>query len=425
MRLESTKHQPKILRKMVYRFSILAIVAAIVVAGFVKIRELGKDIDLPLAADTAGMIAATEFFDEGSQAVVFGPDGKKLASPGYKAGRTDKDPAWRPDGNRLFFVSDREEDALNVFRWNFGSGVVARRTLNSRSKGMTQWPSPLSEGANRSALITSGGFVLEFDPTEGTTRQILPPVQKNRASGEEGGAAGQFDAMYQRLGSSFKLAKWTFDKTFAIAVMRNDFGEILITQDLSTGQPPVPIAAGERIEFDVHPGQPLVYYAVLNYQLVNPDEAPPELVQPDGSVKLPFRHMMGIFDPTKTREAANAIVAFSATDESAFQSLSASPDGTTLMVVDGAYLGSGNFKPRGIVLMPAQEGGGGKGTLLVKGECYEPSWFPDSKGVVFIQYDEKKKRSIFKLNRDGSGLENVSRGAGNFAHPRMSPQTKD
>lgn len=422
--LESTTQQPKILRKMVYRFAFLSLLLAGIVFGYLKFREWSQDIDMPETYDTAGMISAIQLHDEGSQAVIFQADGSMLESPGYEPGKTDKDAVWRPDGNRLFFVSDREENAVNVFRWNIGGKKIARRSYNSRAKGTPQWLPADAENANKLALITSGPFVLEFNPTNGDTRQVLPPVSKERsASDPEGGSAGQFETIYGQIGDSFKLAKWTPDKKFVVAVMRDERGEVLVAQDLSTDKLPVPIAAGDRIEFDINPRTGMVVFTVLEYRLFDPTQAPPEMVQKDGSIKLPFRHMIGTIDLAAPPETAQAPIARSNSDD-AFLAPSISPDGQYLLIVACKVKSRANYAPEGLIVLPATPTDVPSGTPILRGEVYEPSWHPNSNAVAFIQYDEQKKRSIWTVGRDGTNLKNVSAGKGDFANPRFSPQSK-
>ena len=117
----TTKPQPKISQRMLLRFAIGLIVLAALFYGYQWWKDYTKDPDLPLENDTAGMIAALQLGEEGNQVVVFTKEGELRKSPGYQPGKNDKELTWRPDGNRLFFTSDREETSFHVYRWNFGS----------------------------------------------------------------------------------------------------------------------------------------------------------------------------------------------------------------------------------------------------------------------------------------------------------------
>lgn len=421
--------QPKNLRRMLYRSAVLLFVVAAAIVGYRFYAAWSQDIDLPAAADTSGYVSAIQLLEEGSQAVVFKPDGTLLPSPGYSPGKNDKDAVWRPDGHRLFFISDREDNAQNVYRWNFGAGSVARRTYNSRTKGIPAFL-PGSQEAG-TALITSGPFVLEFDPSRATTRQVLPPVAKDRvAVDDEGGAGGQFDAAYRILGNSFREAKWTPDKRFVAAVMRREEGEALILQEIEGDKSPIPIVAGDHIEFDVDPATGRVVFLVLNFRFIDPKQAPPELIK-EGRIVLPFRHVVSVIDPalisnpeTARQPGATLEILRSSKDEEAFHELSVAPDGSRILLVVGRYdPDKGRVEPEAMASMPMVEGGQG-GSLILRAKVYEPSWHPNSSTIAFVMYNAQGKRAVHTINRDGGGLKDLSGDRGDFAFPRLSPQSK-
>lgn len=423
----STASQPKNLQKMITRSAILLLVIALMVYGYTWYRRISQDIDLPASFDSAGYLSAVRLMDEGSQVVVFKPDGTMLESPGYVAGKYDKDAVWRPDGNRLLFISDREDNAQNVFRWNFGANRVARRTYNSRSKGLPTFAPGVNEGPAQPSLITSGGMVLQLDPVNGSTRQLVPPVEKERAAtSEDSGAAGQFDFLYGKLGSSFKEAKWTPDRRFVVAVMRRDDGEALVVQDMSEDKPPMPLAIGDRVEFDIDPKSGRIAYLVLRYRLLNPEQAPKEFIK-NGVVKLPFLHVLAIADPVAmlTDPSAGIQIMAQSNSADAFQRVSISPDGSMVLVVDGAYdAGKNEFQPRSMIVMPFQPGASQSATVVLREPIYEPSWHPNSNTIAFVKYNNDKERAIYTINRDGSAMTELSKGKGDFAWPKFSPQSK-
>lgn len=383
-------------------------------------KGYSQDPDLPVRNDTAGMIAAIRLDGDNSQVVVIGPDGKVKESPGYEAGKTDKEPVWRPDGNRLFFTSDREEEAFQVYRWNLASDSIMRRSVGSRSQST---PSFAPED-NTSGLLTAGGFVLEFDPKEVATRQILPPVGKNRQGGEGGqeGTASQFEQIYQRLGNSFRAAKWLKGKQYVAAVMRREEGgEILIVQDVVNFSRPVPIMAGNRIDFDVSQTEPKVFFTVNGFFFHDPNQIPPEAVK-NGKVELPFTSIIGGFDPTGQGSLFPIMTVKQ--PELGFRDLKVSPDGRNVLMIAGKLDANGNFEPSDLVVAPAAAGGGPEAKRIISGKIYEPSWHPNSHTIAFVQRDDKGRRGIFTINKDGSGINEVTKGDGDYSWPVFSPQSK-
>lgn len=422
----STK-PPLVTRKMLTRFVVLLFASAAMVVGFQWYRSLGGDLDLPFTVDTAGMIAAVQETDKGSQAVLITPEGKVIASPSYVEGASDRDIAWRPDGSRVYFSSDREERTYNVYRWNPGSEKVERRTFGSRAKSTIEFNSPGVPGANDTALITSGGFVLELNPTDGSTPQLLPPINRERTENSEGGAGSQFDAVYERLGQSFRRAKFAgLGRSWIAAVMRRDLGEVLVLQNLEPDpergmMPPIPVVAGDRVEFDVNPRTGEVVYCSISFQYPVADQIPPEMIE-NGRLKKPFEHVIGVIDPTNLEKRMEAIIA-SGTDDLAFMSPKVSPDGNTLLVLSGKHTGSGQIEVQDLVVMPARSGGGQTASRVFTGRMTEPSWAPDSTRILFVMPD-KGKRAIHEVHKDGSGLKNLTNQIGNFSRPLASPQRK-
>lgn len=418
---EAQKAQPKISQRMMLRFAILLFVMAGLFFGYRWWQDYSKDPDLPLANDTIGFVAALQLHEEGSQAVVFTPDGELRASPGYENGKIDQDLVWRPDGNRLFFTSDREEKAFHVYRWNFGSDRVMRRAYGTRSQSSPSFGAADSPGANEMALITVGGFVLEYEPKTGNTFQVLPPVGKDRAQDEEGGIGGQFEQAYQRIGTSFRVAKWGKDKALVVAVMRREEqGEILVIQRLDEVVPPQAIIAGERIEFDVSPTTGEVFFSVSGFIYHDPTQIPPEAIK-NGKITPPFEHLIGMFDPESKQiqpvmPSPDSVVGF--------RQVSVSADGSQLVCVAGKLDENANFEPTDLVVLPARAQGGAEFKRVITGKVYEPSWHPNSHTIAFVQYDATGKRGVFSINKDGSGLTDISKGKGDFAFPIFSPQTK-
>lgn len=418
---EAPKAQPKISQKMLLRFAIGLFIMTGLFLAYRWWSGVSKDpTDIPLEADTGNLIGAIQLLDEGSQAVVVKPDGEVRLSPGYAQGKTDRDLVWRPDGNRLFFVSDREDDSYLVYRWNLASDAVAKRSIGTRSQADPSFAPPGSPEANEKALITAGGFVLECDPRDVTTRQILPPVGKEIGGGDEG-SAGQFEQLYQRIGTSFRVARYGKDKKFVAAVMRReDEGEILIVQSMEKVEPPLVIMAGKHIDFDVNPISGEIAFAVNGFFFHDPRSIPPEVIK-NGKVELPFANVVGLFDP---EAKSMKYVMPTREPDYGFRNVQVSPDGSMLLVVAGKLDANANFEPEDLVVVPARDRGGEEARRLLHEKVFDPSWHPNSHTIAFCKYNDAKKRAIFRINKDGSGYEDVTKDKGDFATPMFSPKSK-
>lgn len=411
---------------MVYRFAALSLVLALGFVGYRMYANWSQDVDLPATADTAEWIAAIQLHDEGAQAVVIKADGTIEPSPGYKPGSTDKDPVWRPDGNRLFFIGDRENQETNVFRWNFGANAVARRTYNSRAKAQIFFAGADVPNANKTALMVSGKNVVEFNPTDGATWLVLPPTDKERQTTDEG-TGSTMQMAYEQIGDSFRLAKWTPDKAFVVAVMRNEEGEVLVVQPLAGGELPKTVMAGQRIDFDIHPESGRIFYMVEGFRPLNLESVPKEWIV-DGKLKLPFHHMIGWLDPGKlaanaAAEDAGGVVAQATDPKEAFRGLKLSPDGAQMAFVATVINNDGMVEPRGLVICPAETAGGSKAGLIHAGAVQEIDWHPGGMKIVFSE-SKNGERGLFTIDLSNGAVKSLTAGKGDFAQPSFSPQGK-
>lgn len=423
------KH-PKIVQKLLLRTFLLLVAVAGVFLGIQYVLNWREDPDTG-TIDSDGMIAALELNDDGQQVVLFDKAGAKVPSPDYKPGKSDRDIVWRPDGNRVFFSSDRTDGAYHLFRWNPGSEKVDQKSTGTLSKFDPSFPivdisdAAATKLAGDTALITQGGFVLDFNIRKSTSQQLLPPPGGvTTGADEESGGSGQFDSVYKKFGNAFRTARWIKGQEYIAAIMKADEGEVLIIQKLRATQDsellPRPVFGGDRIDMDVDPKTGNVVFTVLNFQFPDKENIP-ETNMKDGKAVKPFIHGIFVMDPTNAGTDSLIPIAISQDDKMAFGPVSVSPDGSQIATTTGKYDGT-NFSPAGLAVMPLQPGGMQAGTPVVGGEIYELSWHPNGQTLVFIKR-VGSERAIFKINKDGSTETKVSDG-GNFMTPRFSPQSK-
>lgn len=420
--------QPKIVQKLLLRTAILLLAVA---GGFLGIRALLNvgTVDKG-SANTEGKILALMDKGDGNQVVLINPDGSIQESPGYEAGKDDREAVWRPDGTRVIFSSDREENNYHLYRWNLDANRIERRTIGSRALANPRFL-PTDTEPTATALVTAGGRVLNFDPNkDGYIRQVLPPplkdaqaaVKDNEQEAASGG--GEFDLFYRDLGNSFREAKWSHDRTYIAAVMRRETGEVLVVQNVVATDPqerqPIPVMYGSRIDFDVNPVGPGIVFTVQNFEFASPNDVPAEY-RKDGKVVLPFRHFVGIFDPTKDAQSRLApILQPSKTNATAFGTPVFSADGSKIAFIQGKYVDGSGFEPERLMVAIPERGI----APLTNGAIYDPAWHPNGQSLLFIRRGEDGQRSIWSVNNDGSNERNLTQGKGNFAKPQYSPQSK-
>ena len=426
----------KINQKLVVRTLLGLVTLAILLFAYNWFKGLGDNFDDLGKANTAGMIAAIQFQADGQQTVAVSADGKVAENTGYSAGTTDRDLAWDPEGNRLYFVSDRltEEGqkavrSFNIFRWNpVTNSEPSQRTIGTRGRSNPYFDVESGAEAKPTALITSGGFVQEFNPKDRSTRQVLPPLGREVAassnSDDAGGSDSQFTALYGGIGTSFRVAKWMKNRTYIAAVMRRDEGETLLVQNMQEKdgkfEPPAVVAAGSHIDITVSPKDGVLVYDIQDFQWPDPRNIP-EAFRKGGKITRPVAHMVGIVDPV-AKGPSEPVVA-SSEDNACFGSVSASPDGTRIALVLGPFT-NGSLDPKALFVFPLKSGAQAAGARMVVGAVYEPSWSPDGKQLTYVKRDADGKRSIYVINADGSGERSITGGKGDFGYPIFSPQTK-
>lgn len=412
--------EPKIVHKLALRTLVAVVGLGALFVGLRTFLGYNKDPGSFGSVQTDNMIAAVEFGRDGQQVVAVKADGSILKSPGYKEGNTERDVAWQPDGGRIYYISDRENQTYQVFRWRpVEGGESEARTLGTRGKSNPSF-APDAEGKTN-LIISSMGTIQELDPVTRKTSQVLPPMMNEVPQGTEeeegGGGSSLFKALYGELGDSFARAQILPGGNKIMAIMRGNRGDVLVLQDLtpqSNGRlkAPDPLAAGDRIEFNMAKNGTVVF-TVQNYTFATDSLARAfQKANPGG--KLPYRHAVLRYTPNEPA----ALLAASPDDNIAYGQPAVSPDGTRVMFVRGKYDGT-NLTPDGLYIKGIQDPL--PEAPVVSGQVYEPSWHPGGNKIVYVKRDGGK-RAIFTANPDGTDEKNLTGDKGDFSRPLYSPQ---
>jgi len=408
--------------RLLLRFAIGLLLLAGLVFGINALRQFGQDPDI-IKADTRGMMAAIQFEGDGARVVLFNAEGKKTEVPGWSQGNHDTEPVWRPDGERLFFTSDREEGTFHIFRYRPGD-KPERRSIGTRSKG-TPWFGPAGNpNVNASALVVAGGSevgtVCEYTPRDGAIRQILPPPG-DTSTGEDGGTVNQAANLYSRIGESFRQARYGKDRRFVIATMKREDGDILLIQDLEPNPqgkmtPPTPVIAGNSVTFDVGPDG-AVTICVQGFQWIDPENIPAEFIK-EGKAVRPFQFGVITVDPSVP---GSSKVIFATDDSANFLSHPrVSPDGTQVLYLNGKVGASGEFEPKQLIVAktgaPPTEG-----VAISQHAVFEPNWTPDSKFILYAR-PVGRARPLFEVNPADGTEKRLTHDDGEYGFPTLSPQ---
>lgn len=426
---------PKTNQKLAIRTLLGVIVLGGLFLGYRKFESLKGDFDRA-PANTSGMILAIRVEDDGQRVVTIRPDGTVVENPGWTPGTVDRDATWTPDGNRVYFVSDRESKeakigrGANVFRWN----PATNEEPNQRSTGTGGRSNPAfpdEPGVTQSPLITSRGFVNEFDPVTGATRQLLPPRGREVAQVQEegaGGAGSQLTGLYGALGTSFRLARWCGGGGSIVTIMTRDEGEVAVLQSMDEVPikqpdgtsvpgvaPPLPVVAGDRIDVAVSPKDGSVVLCVRGFDYPTEDQR--RAAARNGRVRKPFENGILIIDPKSPQPK----VLLASTEAGvAFSSPAVAPDGSQIVFTAGVATEDG-YTPGALVTAPFREGGDANAQNVFRGEVFEPSYTPDGKEILFAHRADRTRR-IKRFDRESGRVSDVTKD-GNFSFPRLSPQS--
>jgi hypothetical protein len=416
---------PKFTRKATIRMVIGLFVIA---AGYFVLQTLtSRSGDLTIGNfDSAGYMVAIQKREDEAQVVLIKPDGTIQESTNWVKGSYDENPIWDNEGRNIYFVTDRDSKEPHIFRWNPAERVgdaVRRRSLDRSSKSSMSFRVP--GGTSETALVVQGGRVIEFNPAKGSSLQVLPPLARDMGGGgAESGSVSAFDQLYEKLGTSFKNAQWGKNKEFIVATMRREQGEILILQPLlpdkdGNAQPPVPVLAGERVDFDVS-NEGKVVAVVVKFGLIDTENIPPELIK-NGKLVLPFRHGIFTFNPG---EAMSPPIAAIPDNQVGFLRPRWDPAGKSFFVNAGPVDGDNQVANRAVLLF--SDTAGASPTPILPGvEAQSAEWHPNGNLITFTALDRKtQKNAIFQVNREGKEIKNLTEGKGDFESPRFSPVSK-
>lgn len=435
----TAEKQPLINRRMAIRFVIYLFAIAALILGFQWYQAKGRDIGDLGTIDTKGWIAALELQPGGgAQAVAIKPGGAIVRNPDYVAGRTDRDLAWKPNGYQIFFSSDRDGKAFNIFRWN-----LALEQVEPRTKGTLSWSAPSFSGDSSAeglklVMCVSAGNVWERNMSD-LSGQRLIPYTKNRGQ-EVDRQSQESDTSQGMQAASIRRAEWGKDKAWIIAVRRTDTGEALVVQPMTVEEErrvPLVVTTGDRVDFDVDQNTGLVAINVQGFQWVNPSEVPKEFIK-NGRATKPYEHAISLLDLDGSKPAMP--VAVSKDPKRAFGTPAISPDGQNMVFTTGAYI-DGSYTPTNLFMIPATQLSGEVGRVndklvyylapvsigpegiyrVVVGEIFEPSWHPDGQTLVYVKR-EGGQRSIYTADKTGSGEKRITEGDRNYASPFFSPQ---
>lgn len=412
--------QPVTQQKLLLRLAIGLFAIAALFLGYQWFARIAQDPDFG-TTDTSEMLVAVEEIEGGSRIVLFKPDGEAVESPNYPEGAAEYSPVWRPDGQRVMFLADRD-GPFSVYRWNVARNRVERVSAGSRSVSFIGYPPVTSPFvSNDSALVTSGGQVFEFNQTTGGLTQLLPPTQV-RGETEEGGAVGQMEIIYGAIGNSFIDAYWAAEQSALYTVMSRDLGQVFVINPRIVGAeqtPPRPLAAGTEIHVD-STAHGAVVISIRDFQYPDVSNLPPELIE-DGRPVYQYKHALAYVNWRGVAEEPEVFtIVISEGDDVVFGKPAVSPDGTMVAAPVGVQE-AGVFIPQMMAIFPNRFGGGSEAVVILNGDISDISWHPSGNSLAYIKSGMDGAKAVHTIQRTGANETRVSPPGRNFSQPRFSP----
>ncbi len=438
---ENIADKDAIQRKMLLRVVVGLFAIAAIYMGYQYFKSQSQDWEGETPTDTKDMIAAIENSSGSNRIIIYKPDGSKLQSPGKQDGIVDKDIAWRPDGHRVLFVSNRQSGNFDIYRWDPKADHVQLRSQGGRAKSNLFYDYNSEPGYRDFGLYSAGGFIMKYDQKTTVPEQLLPPPRvKTETSSDEGeGSTGQLDNIYKTIGEAFINSKWGLDRTILWATMKREADMVFImnplTKNVNKGLPKVRFA-GKSIEYDTDRDGNCVV-AVREFQFVNSQSVPENYLK-DGKPVLPFNSGL-YFCPADDREPAiichtiGSSMFVGAVGQQpkpifvqngvtlALAQPVISPDGTTLVFVLGKLVGERDFEGLSLIAFPLKEKSPLKGPGRVAlGPVAEPSFSADGLKIAYTKKEANGKHAIYVANLEG-GVESKVSDNGDYSSPKFSP----
>jgi Tol biopolymer transport system component len=360
---------------------IFIVLGSIIILGLFSLYALQQGPVLLLGAPKEERIAFVS--DRGGQTDIWtmltdGSDVRQVTNDSAD----DQIPAWSPDGKELVAISDRRDRVYQVFL----SAWDGRYTHDLSSSQGTK-DSPVWSKDNREVTFITGGKVYGITRSGGQEEQYLPAP--GMSVGETPGRSNFVYGAWSPDGQILLCAQETDQGRFAFTATRDDIeawdgGELKTT--------PIVVAHGAS-----------VVWAPSGHKVAA------SFVDRAGK--------NGIFVGDLDAVAGKDLFTFSG-DTMAPGKLAWSPDGKTLVfemwtVQDGML-----NRPVGIYTVSAS---GGKPRVIVKGDAREPCWSADGKQIVYTGITGKERRDIWRVNADGAGVVNLTKGKGDSYNPSWSP----
>lgn len=296
----------------------------------------------------------------------------------------DQMPSWSPDGKELVAASDRRGQIYQLFLSAWDGRYTHDLTSSEGTKDMPVWRKDGQE-----VTFISGGRLFGVKKTGGLEEQYLP--------------LPGMSSMIMPGRSNFVYGAWAPNNNTMLCVQETDQGRIAYTADRedmeswTEGQLKTQtICMGRTIDVAWAPAGLKVAAAFIGW---------------DGRNGVLVRDM----------DAVESKVILVSKGNTGPGKLAWSPDGKTLIFEMWSVQDDMTNRSLGIYAINAS---GGKAIPVVKGDAREPCWSPDGRKIAYTAIGKNGARDIWRVNSDGAGATNLTKGKGDSCNPSWSPDSR-
>jgi len=287
----------------------------------------------------------------------------------------DQSPAWSPDGREVASVSDREGGTYQVFLSAWNGAYTRRMTISAGSKDMPAW----KPDGKELAFIASGK-VMTISRYGREETQFLPSPDVPDVGQFSGGPA-----------ETYVSATWSAEGKSLLVVREMDAGISAFIAD--PDRELVGVTMARSLDVTWAPAENKVAAAFTDRRgqngLLIADMAQVEVTE------------LFVTEGDSTGPAKPAW----------------SPDGKRIVFEMWTIRNSTPDRCVGIYAVDVR---GGSPRRLVEGDARAPSWSPDGKWLLYTLAGRNEDRDIWRINADGAGAVNLTRGEGDNHSPAWS-----